>query len=92
MFNKKCEPKRYPSCVILAVGALAAVGVCSIIKCSKCTAQDMKTKMEDMLKRAKSTVTDMASAIMGSGDCSCTASKTGTGSSCGCMGDGAFGE
>ncbi len=61
MLHRKCEQKRYPSCVILALGALAAVGVYSMMRCGRSCFSSMKCKMDSMLSKAKSSIGDMMS-------------------------------
>ncbi len=51
MFFKKTEQKKHSACLILAVGALAAIGVASITKCGKTALCNMKCKIMSLFKK-----------------------------------------
>lgn len=46
MFFKKTEQKKHSACVILTIGALAAIGAVSIAKCGKQALYNAKEKIK----------------------------------------------
>ena len=53
MFSKKCGKKKYGLCVILTIGALAAVGAMNVTRCGKNAVNTMITKMKSIFNEAK---------------------------------------
>ena len=51
MFFRKTERKSHSMGAILLVGALAAVGAVTVVKCGKQIANDAMTKMKGFLKK-----------------------------------------
>lgn len=54
MFFRKTERKKHSACVILTVGALAAIGAVSITKCGKRMINDACCKVKSFFKKEKS--------------------------------------
>lgn len=50
MFFKKNERRTHSACVILTVGALAAVGAITIMKCGREMASDVFCKVKSLFK------------------------------------------
>ena len=51
MFFKKTERKKHSACVILTIGALAAIGAVSITKSGKQMISELGTKMKRFFKK-----------------------------------------
>lgn len=54
MFFRKTERKKHSACVILTVGALAAIGAISITKCGKQMLNEACCKVKSFFKKEKS--------------------------------------
>lgn len=54
MFFRKTERKKHSACVILTVGALAAIGAISVTKCGKQMLNDAMCKVKSFFKKEKS--------------------------------------
>jgi hypothetical protein len=54
MFFRKPEQKKHSACLILAVGALAAIGAMSITRCGKEAINEMCCKVKKFFKKEKS--------------------------------------
>ena len=53
MFFRKTERKKHSACLILTVGALAAIGAVSITKCGKQMINDACCKVKSFFKKEK---------------------------------------
>jgi hypothetical protein len=53
MFFKKCEKKKHSTCLILTVGALAAIGAFGLVHHSKMIAEGLGDKIKKLFKKAK---------------------------------------
>ena len=51
MFFRKTERKKHSACVILTVGALAAIGAISVTRCGKQMLNDAMYKVKSFLKK-----------------------------------------
>ncbi len=51
MFFKKSERKKFSTCAILTIGALAAIGAASVTKCGKQVLSEMKCKVMNFFKK-----------------------------------------
>ena len=53
MFFKKCERKKHSVCVILTIGALAAIGACGVVHHSKQFVKDIGAKAKCLIRKTK---------------------------------------
>ena len=54
MFFGKSEKKRWHPCLVIAIGALAAIGTLTVVERGKCLVMGMKDKMISMVKKDNS--------------------------------------
>ncbi len=54
MFFKKTERKKHSACVILTIGALAAIGAVSITRCGKQMVKNVTSKVTGLFKKDES--------------------------------------
>lgn len=52
MFSKKSTMKKGATCAILTVGALAAIGACTVKKCGENMLTEMKSKISGMFSKS----------------------------------------
>lgn len=59
MFFRKTERKKHSVGVILAIGALAAIGAVTVTNCSKQIVNDMMRKVKTMFKKDECSCSDL---------------------------------